>query len=114
MPCVDFAEAKGGVLHCHWDSHHYRTRTEIASAVMKISLLMPISNAASERTFSKEQDWQGTLFGVGPGHYGCHSVCTKIKRWVTRSFAQPRLLSECPKLVKNNNLLHSTTNAALV
>ena len=77
MPCVDFAEAKGGVLHCHWDSHHYRTRTEIASAVMKISLLTPISNAASERTFSKEQDWQGTLFGVVPGHYGCHSVCSK-------------------------------------
>ena len=79
MPCVDFAEAKGGVLHCHWDSHHYRTRTEIASAVMKISLLTPISNAASERTFSKEQDWQGTLFGVGPGHYGCHFVCSTTK-----------------------------------
>ena len=79
MPCVDFAEAKGGVLHCHWDSHHYRHRTEMASAVMnfKISLLTSISNAASERTFSKEQDWQGTLFGVGPGHYGCNSVCSK-------------------------------------
>ena len=53
VPCVDFVEAKCGVLSCHGDSHHCMTGTEIMSAVMKISRLMPHSNAASERTFSK-------------------------------------------------------------
>ena len=105
MPGVDYAEAKGGVLYCHWDSHHYRTRTEIASAVVKISLLTPISNAASERTFSPRNK-------IGKEHCSELALDTMAaipsvqkRRWVTRSFAQPRLFSECPILGKNNNLL---------
>ena len=41
------------VLGYHEDTHHSNTRTEIVSAVTKISRLMPYRNAASERTFPK-------------------------------------------------------------
>ena len=60
MFCVDFAEAKGGGIDAF--SAAMGIRTEIVSAVIIANL------------FQGEQDWQGTLFGVGTRHYRCHSV----------------------------------------
>ena len=116
VPCVDFADAEGGVLSCHVDSHHYMTRIEIVSAVMKISRLMPHSNAASERTFS-----QGNINKIGKEY--CSELILEtfaaciyiINWWVTRSFAQPQLFSECPNnTTLKHNFTDSTTHVTLV
>ena len=79
MQCADFEEAKGGVLSCQWG---FASQQQVSNRNRVGRHEHLPTDPAKQRhiranLFQGEQDWQGTLFGVGTGHYRCRNVCTK-------------------------------------